>query len=261
MKTSKTILIKLLLTALVFASLPAYSFAETSSLTKKDGDLCFEMGKSYDLTIGQYDDICLCTDDFDELESAVSSDSSVAFCEVDDDPWEGVWLSAIKPGSATLTIKDSSDRETTINLTVNKESPVKETLSKSSDVTYIFPGYAYSLTIYTSDTPVFSYGGRAWTASRKSSNTKVATCKVIDYEDEYDVFQITPKKAGKTTITVKDEFGKSCTIKLTVKQAKSTIKATGYVYKNSKKVTVKATNVVKGDIIKLKIGNKTYKRR
>lgn len=73
-----------------------------------------------------------------------------------------------------------------------------------------------------------------------------------------DIPDLEFKKAGSATVTIKDKEGKKTVLKVTVTKAK--VETANYIMKNSTKVTVKAKNVKKGDIIKLKIGKKTYSK-
>ena len=124
---------------------------------------------------------------------------------------------------------------------------------------------SYTLTLKAGDNPTLyceteDYDSyiTVFLESVKSSNNKVVTPS-LQYGDSS--FEITAKLPGTARLTVEDFDGRISYIDVTVKQGKSTIETAKWVYKNTKKVTVKATNVVKGDKIKLKIGKKTYTKK
>lgn len=91
-------------------------------------------------------------------------------------------------------------------------------------------------------------------------SSKPSVVKVSLDKDDPNFVDAAFKKAGSATITIKDEDGKKTVLKVTVKEAPPKVETADYILKNSTKVTVKAKNVKKGDIIKLKIGKKTYSK-
>lgn len=96
--------------------------------------------------------------------------------------------------------------------------------------------------------------------SAVSSKSSVVKVSLYDDPDLSNWVELAFKKAGSATITIKDKDGKKTVLKVTVKEAPPKVETADYLLKNSTKVTVKASNVKKGDIIKLKIGKKTYSK-
>ncbi len=135
-----------------------------------------------------------------------------------------------------------------------------ETMTYDS-ITNFDIGNNYDLTVKMGDEIwVYSYGDYGYYAdlqSVTSSNPTVATTTL----DGSECFMLKAKTVGSTTITARNADGRQSLIYVTVKPGKATIESYYWIYKHTKTVTVKATNVVKGDKIKLKIGKKTYTKK
>ncbi len=119
-------------------------------------------------------------------------------------------------------------------------------------ITGIVGEEAYILPLYLGDDGTEYY---PYVASAVSSKSSVVKVSIDDLTKNVDVAF---KKAGSANITIKDMDGKKTVLKVTVKEAE--VETADYILKNSTKVTVKAKSVKKGDIIKLKIGKKTYSK-
>ena len=74
---------------------------------------------------------------------------------------------------------------------------------------------------------------------------------------------VTGTKVGTSVLTVYDDYDHSisASVHVTVVSDTSSIESVDYIYKKTKTVKVRATNVVKGDIISFKIGKRTYNKK
>ena len=139
-----------------------------------------------------------------------------------------------------------------------------EPMTYRGDLYYFDIGSNYEVTVYKGEIEyLFNNEYEYEITSAVCSDTSVLSI----FEKEDWNIGVRGKKAGKVIITVKayneeEDVTETSKIKVIVKdERKSEIEASNWVYKNTKKVTVKAKNVKKGDIIKLKIGGKTYKKK
>ncbi len=170
-------------------------------------------------------------------------------------------------GTTTLTVYDELDESVsaTINVEVveddsdsqgGKAATETKTLKGSEYIIDFNMEYNYKLTLTGKDYHLL--WGVEDIASFSNSNKSVA--KVSRYDYDY-ALKVVPKLPGKTVIKIKDVNGNTNKITLTVKLGKAKVESTNWVYKNSKSVKVKAYNVKKGDVLKLKIGKKTYTKK
>ena len=106
--------------------------------------------------------------------------------------------------------------------------------------------------------------------SVKCSDSTIAKVYGLDGDGTDFYFELKGLKAGTATVTAKFSNGKKSVFYVTVgnaksknvnKNVKSKIEAYNWIYKHTTKVFVDVKNPVKGDRIKLKIGNKTYTRK
>ena len=93
-------------------------------------------------------------------------------------------------------------------------------------------------------------------------NGKTYKTKADKRSGEFEL-KIPKQKFGKKIkITVTNDYGSSTSITKTVKKRKSAnLEIYKYVYKSSKYAYVECSNVSAGDMIKIKIGGKTYKKK
>lgn len=100
--------------------------------------------------------------------------------------------------------------------------------------------------------------GRAAVTVKAGKKTYKTTAK----KDGSFSVKIKPQKAGtKITVSVKTKKGATGTETTKVKQAKGTISLSRLIYRDSGKISFKVTGAYKGDIVTVKIGGKTYKKK
>lgn len=121
-------------------------------------------------------------------------------------------------------------------------------------------GGVHSLKIKTGDEYTLSYESDDYFDDIKnveSSDKSVASA----YIDNNMFIELRPHKPGKTTLTIDAYDDSITTIYVTVAFDKAKVETTKWIYRYSQNATVEAENVVKGDVICLKIGAKTYKKK
>ena len=148
-----------------------------------------------------------------------------------------------------------------------------ETIEKDPDNRYnlvIGTNYILSGTVKYEDGIVISFynpgasfdgDADADIVSAVSSDEAVATAEVAF--GSYVGVDV-KKQAGTVNVTVKDSSGKTSIIQFEStgqSEKKAKITSVSNVFKYSKKVTIKAKNVKKGDVVKLVIGKKTYTKK
>lgn len=213
--------------------------------TLSDASVNIEAGKS---TFSIYAVDC-------EVASAVSSDNNIVTAAVGKSRYGESEIILTKNGEGTATVTVTATNGTQKTCTVNC-SYAPFTLSKNTVVFDKKLSYN-SYYIYTSN-------GDSKIVSGTSSNSKVATAKM-----SYSEVCITPVKAGKTTITVTDDKGRTANVSVVVKKswAKANLKSSTYasLAYGSKKMCVgskpgaKVTVKVGGKTYSAKIGKKGYK--
>lgn len=225
----------------------------------------FKMGRDYKLTVKVGDapsmwcDWSLVSDDDDKklrLKSIKASKTGIVSTTKDD---EAFYLYAKKTGKTKITVTDNMGNYSVISITVKKADKTIKTL-KNEDETDFSICTNYKLILKTGDKlSLFVRNIQAdWDGLDTVKTSRKSVADLTLYENCLD---LKAKSAGKTTITLKDYKGRKTVIYVTVKPGKSTIESYDWIYKNTKTVTVDATNVVKGDKITLKIGNKTYSKK
>ena len=258
-------LAKIIVFVMIMVMVPSYAFGETETL-ENDSGISFDLGTNYKLTVTEGDFPTLFArgnsyDYFGDLEDVVlesvkSSDKSVVNVSIDDDEDDWVDLKAKAPGKATVTIKDIDGNVSEITVTVKEKKTIKLTKEEKININL---GNNYKLTVKAGDEVTFStdWASPEW-ESTKSSDKSVA--KVTVDEIFSDFIMVKAKKAGETTITLKTS-DYSTKIFLTVKPGTPKIESVNWIFKNTKNVKIKAKHVKKGDVIKLKIGKKTYTKK
>ncbi len=190
-----------------------------------------------------------------EVSSVASSNKNVATAYINDAYSNETEIIIKKTGigsaQITITASDGTRKICTVQCAYAPFSMSKSSLVFDKKIPYSCY-YVYPNNYETS------------IVSAVSSNSKIATVTAYNYSSVC----ITPKKAGKTTITVKDNLGRTTTVSVVVKKNwfKENLKYNTYVglaygskkmYVSSKqgaKVTVK----IDGKTYKTKIGKKGY---
>ncbi len=245
---------RMLILVMILVMIPVYASADTNTL-KNENYIHFEAGNDYDLTLTTGDDVYLISNN--DLYSFTSEDESVAKVFEDEEGYENwIRLRAIGGGETELLIEDEEGNISVIYLTVKSGKTKK--LKDEHIINYDL-GNDYNLTVVAGEEHIFSGSYKTKLKSVKSSNTKVAKISLSDESENWAELQT--KRAGKTTLTLKDADGVTTKIKLTVKLGKSEVYSSKWIYKNTKNVKIKAENVQKGDVLKLKIGKKTYTKK
>ena len=192
----------------------------------------------------------------------------------DEDAWGeeeyDTHLCALSPGTSLITLYDK-DGLATVLLTVRDKTHSLNS-KYNGVVPYAFDiqtGCNYTLTMDTwdeSQITVKDYkGNERVLSSVTSSNTKVVKASLYEDEDDDEedgIFYLRAKTAtGTSTVTIVDDKGATSTIKITVKEGRPGLYIDSRVYASTRKVKVESWCLKKGDIIKLKVGRKTYKKK
>lgn len=151
-------------------------------------------------------------------------------------------------GKATITVKDYYGNTKTCSVTAGYTPYRMNIKSYSFDKKHPYD----SVWLYN-----YYWGKDRELVKAKSSNKKVATTKI-----SYGEVKVTPKKAGKATITVTDRTGKKTSIRITVaknwKKANLKYNSSAYIYYSGTKAYVYSKPNTR---FTLKIGGKTFKKK
>ncbi len=254
------------------------------------GDIWLDVS-SLTIELEDSEDIRVYYENVDSLSFSVTGDN-VIDCEWDYDygSYRYLTVDATAVGEATLTIFDEYDTSVSVSLPItvikneddddwdddddywndddiseNDDSVVEvprttKTL-KSDSVMSVDTRHDYILkTKMGEESTVFlDYINDSMVFLEKVTTSNKSVVKIT--ERDIRSFDFKTVYAGKAKITVYDDEGRKSVINVTVKQGKSKIESVNYIYKKTKSVKVKVTNALKGDVIKLKIGKKTYKKK
>ena len=151
-------------------------------------------------------------------------------------------------GKATITVSDYYGNRRTCSVTVGPTPSRLNKKSYSFDKKHPYNEFWFFNKYYGKDRQI---------VRAKSSNKKVASVKV-----SYGEVKVTPKRKGKTTISVTDRSGRTTRIKISVSKGwkKANLKyntsATAYYATRKVFITSKPHTTVR-----LRIGGKTYKKK
>ena len=191
------------------------------------------------------------------ITNVVSNNESIATVEeLSDEGWK---VKPVSNGTTTLTCYDDYGNTATINVSVD----IEEDDYSSDD----YVDYEETPTLKNSSTVnAIKYGSK--TIKGKTYAKASVTAKIAGKK-----YKAKAKKSGKYTIKipvkkigtkVKVTFKKGkekCTFTKKIVKPGVKIKTPSYVYRKTKKMKIKLTNVHKGDIVYVKVGKKTYKKK
>lgn len=165
------------------------------------------------------------------------------------------------------TAKQDEDDETfTIEYSAKAGDTIRIVITDWSDdeyeITYKIPQTPPDIFIDRVEAGCWKVTGD--TEERAAVTVKVGkkTYKTTSKKDGSFSVKIKPQKTGtKVTVSVKTKDGATGTETTKIKKAQGTISLSKIIYRDSGKISFKVTGAYKGDIVTVKVGGKSYKKK